>query len=141
PPATTTRSCPGTDSTPSTTGGPSSPTRCAGSGVARRLKAPPSARHGWLLAGLIVAHVALAVWYSVAVPLWEAPDEPDHYQYAWYIGTRYGLPTEMVGLVASDTDEAHQPPLYYALGGLLVPLLGPEPALLRPNPYFTWGPG
>jgi hypothetical protein len=100
-----------------------------------------STRHGWLLSALIVAHVALGVWYGIAVPLWEAPDEPDHYQYAWFLATERRFPTEMMPLLFPDTDEAHQPPLYYITGALLIPLLGPEPVLIRQNPYFSWGPG
>jgi hypothetical protein len=97
--------------------------------------------HRWLLIGLVVAHVALGVWYGVAVPLWEAPDEPDHYVYARYLAVERRFPTEMMPILHPDTDEAHQPPIYYIVGALLIPLLGPEPVLIRQNPYFSWGPG
>jgi hypothetical protein len=95
----------------------------------------------WLLALLMAAHIVLAAWYSVVVPLWEAPDEPDHYQYAWFLATQRHFPTEMMPLLFPDTDEAHQPPLYYVAGALLIPVLGDAPVLIRQNPYFSWGPG
>ena len=95
----------------------------------------------WVLGAILILHFALGVAYSVAVPLWEAPDEPDHYQYAWYLSTYRRLPTEMIPLLFPDTDETHQPPLYYVIGALGIPLLGPQPVLIRQNPYFSWGPG
>lgn len=65
------------------------------------------------LAILVTLHVALSVYTSLAVPLWESYDEPGHVFYARHIGQTGSLPP--VGTKLSDYDESHQPPLYYLL--------------------------
>ena len=62
------------------------------------------------LAGLLaVAGLLLAAW-SVAVPIFEAPDEISHWQYARYLHDHRRLP-----VYGPDFVEANSPPLYYAL--------------------------
>jgi hypothetical protein len=63
----------------------------------------------WLLAAVLLAFVTLAVWYSVTIPLGEAPDEVPHFTYIRYLAQHRTLPT------THDEHEAFQPPLYYAL--------------------------
>lgn len=66
-----------------------------------------------LLVALLLAFVLLATWYSLTIPLGEAPDEVPHFTYLRHIA-RYGrLPT------TTEEHEAFQPPLYYALGAAL----------------------
>ena len=66
-----------------------------------------------LLAVVLLLFLTLAVWYSVTIPLGEAPDEVPHFTYVRYLA-RYGrLPT------TEEEHEAFQPPLYYALGAAL----------------------
>ncbi|MEO6061624.1 MAG: glycosyltransferase family 39 protein [Thermoflexales bacterium] len=65
------------------------------------------------LAILVTLHIALSVYTSLSVPLWESYDEPGHIFYARHIGQTGGLPP--VGTRLSDYDESHQPPLYYFL--------------------------
>jgi len=66
-----------------------------------------------LLAVLLVVFVILATWYSLTIPLGEAPDEVPH----------FGLIRHLVqhGHLASPGDghEAFQPPLYYLAGAIL----------------------
>jgi hypothetical protein len=70
-------------------------------------------RAGGLLAALLLLFIALATWYSLAIPLGEAPDEVPHFTYVRYLA-RYGrLPT------TADEHEAFQPPLYYLMGAAL----------------------
>lgn len=69
----------------------------------------------WLAISILVAHLALGVLYSVAVPIWESYDEWGHYSYVGYIATEHALPR--IRLVEHN-DETHQPPLYYILGAL-----------------------
>lgn len=76
----------------------------------------------------------IAVGYALAVPPWNHPDEPAHFNYVRYLATRGELPVlemgawnteELEALKASKfrgapsiehiTYEAHQPPLYYVL--------------------------
>lgn len=67
------------------------------------------------LAGL---YLALALAYNVATPLFEAPDERDHMDYADWLAAGNGLPH-----LVNDRDEVGeiwQPPLYYALVSMLI---------------------
>jgi hypothetical protein len=68
-----------------------------------------------LLIVLITAYVILDVAYSVTVPLWEAPDEVAHFEYIAHLVKTHSLPVQQVGVL----DEAHQPPLYYAVAALV----------------------
>ena len=60
------------------------------------------------LTGLVVMSFALLVAWSLAVPIFEAPDEPDHWQYVLYVRQYGGLP-----LYGPDFIEANSPPVYY----------------------------
>src|SRR5262245_55058539 len=66
----------------------------------------PAGTLGWLLASTAL----LLVLWSFAVPIFEAPDEPAHWQYAQYLHTQKKLPVYTAWVV-----EANQPPLYYLL--------------------------
>jgi hypothetical protein len=50
----------------------------------------------------------LFVLWALAVPVFESPDEPSHWQYARYLHDRWELPHYRQGF-----DEANSPPLYY----------------------------
>jgi hypothetical protein len=63
-----------------------------------------------LVAVLLLAHVALATWYSLVIPLGEAPDEVDHYRVIRYLVQHRHLPS------SEEEHEAVQPPLYYVIG-------------------------
>ena len=58
---------------------------------------------------LIVAGLLLVAW-SLVVPIFEAPDEPAHWQYARYLHDAHRLPVLGPAFV-----EAHTPPLPYLL--------------------------
>ncbi len=65
------------------------------------------------LAALLILFAGLCLAYNAAVPLFEAPDEYDHVNYAHWLANGNGLPH-----LVSDRDavgEIWQPPLYYAL--------------------------
>ncbi|MGC9333648.1 MAG: glycosyltransferase family 39 protein [Anaerolineae bacterium] len=66
-----------------------------------------------LLVALLLAYILLATWYSLTVPLGEAPDEVPHFTYVRYLAQHGRLPT------TTEEHEAFQPPLYYALGAAL----------------------
>lgn len=67
---------------------------------------------------LLIAFTFLTLLYSLATPLFEAPDEVWHYAYVRWLAAGKGLP-------ALDSDESGaqqqvaQPPLYYAAAALL----------------------
>ncbi len=79
-----------------------------------------------LVAPLLIAFLALGVVYLRATPPFETPDEVGHYAYVRHLAQERALPP----LVAADNEweqgQMHQPPLYYALGALLVGKLDTE---------------
>ena len=82
---------------------------------------------------LLILYVALAVWYSVTIPLGEAPDEVPHFTYVRYLAQHGRLPT------TEEEHEAFQPPLYYALGAALTFGIQDEseaPFAVRANAHF-----
>jgi hypothetical protein len=82
---------------------------------------PRGDRICWLLAAILILFVALAVWYSLTIPLGEAPDEVPHFTYIRYLARHRGLPTTI------EEHEAFQPPFYYALGAVLSFSIEDEP--------------
>jgi len=68
------------------------------------------------LALILIVHIMLGVAFSMATPIFEAPDEPNHYLFVRYLQVHHTLPVQ-----AHDPDgpRAHHPPLYYLLGALL----------------------
>ncbi len=95
-----------------------------------------------IIAGFVICSTVL----SLAMPVYEAPDEPSHVAVARYILTHRALPNPAQD--PSVGQEAAQPPLYYALGALLL-ALAPEPQLApvwgsANNPHVSFdraGPG
>jgi hypothetical protein len=66
---------------------------------------------------ILLTHIALGVFYSLAVPIWEANDEWGHYEFVRYVAREHRLPPPGTKLIEWN-DESHQPPLYYLLSGL-----------------------
>src|SRR6266542_118437 len=62
---------------------------------------------------ILTVHAVLTIIYSLTTPLWDSFDEPGHYSYARYIAIHHALPP--LGAQLSETNESHQPPLYYIL--------------------------
>ena len=62
------------------------------------------------LSVMLLASAALMLAWSLAVPVFEAPDEPAHWQYANYLNQNHALPVE-----GRSFPEAASPPLYYLL--------------------------
>jgi len=70
---------------------------------------------------LLVSFVALASFYSLIIPLFEGPDEDNHFRYARFIANQRALPVQQFepgGGVAGH--QGWQPPLYYALAALVI---------------------
>jgi 4-amino-4-deoxy-L-arabinose transferase-like glycosyltransferase len=90
------------------------------------------------LAALLIVYIGLAVAYSLANPLYEAPDELRHVRYVRHMSRYRSLPVQ-----TSDGPRAqsHHPPLYYAMGALLsswVPV--EEDVYYQPkeNPFWAY---
>ena len=98
-------------------------------------------RRLWLVV-VLAAYFLAALCYVFITPLWQAPDEPAHYNYVRDVATRLSLPVLQPGdyphdyleelkaahfpperSIASIRYEGHQPPLYYILAAVvLMPL-------------------
>jgi hypothetical protein len=77
---------------------------------------------------ILAIYLALAVGYSLAVPLGEAPDEADHYAYIVYLGVNRSLP------VGPEVTQGKHPPLYHATAAVLTAWTGLDFTFLRSNP-------
>ncbi len=96
---------------------------------------------------IAVLYLALGIAYALRTPIWQAPDEPAHFNYIWHLATGRGFPVlEMgeydQGYLARLTSErfppelpvdklgyeSHQPPLYYVL-------LAPVAAAYETSPH------
>lgn len=81
-------------------------------------------------------YLLLATAYSLVNPIYEAPDETYHYAYVRYLLDERALPplTGTPGQTFVHQEET-QPPLYYALGALLVAGVPVEP-----GPFYEFNP-
>lgn len=89
---------------------------------------------------IVFLYLLASLVYNTTVPLWETPDETGHFRYILHIVQHRSLPR--LG-VEHHPYEAHQPPLYYLLGALLlapVDLTDPT-GKWQPNPRFIWSGG
>ncbi len=83
---------------------------------------------------LLIAHLALTVAYSAAVPLGEAPDEADHWAYIVYLARERKMPE------SPAMTQAKHPPLYHATAALVASLAEPSADFLRANPDVRLNP-
>ncbi len=70
---------------------------------------------------LVTIFLALALFYSLIIPLFEGPDEDAHFRYAKFIADTHALPVQ--DFVAGGGQAGHQgwqPPLYYSLAALVI---------------------
>ncbi len=98
-------------------------------------------RH-WPLLLIILLFTLISGIYSVANPLFEAPDEVWHYGYVHWLAGGHGLakPDDAAG-AARWAQEGSQPPLYYLLSALLTAAVpqGEWDAAVRYNPHTAVG--
>lgn len=90
---------------------------------------------------LLVVFGALALFYSLIIPLFEGPDEDDHFRYARFLADRHALPVQQ--FVSGGGEAGHQgwqPPLYYTLAALVIAPLDTSdfPERLWRNPAATF---
>jgi hypothetical protein len=81
-----------------------------------------------LFIAILAIYLVLAIGYSVAMPLGEAPDEADHYAYLRYIGIERSLPE------GTEITQSKHPPVYYATAAALTAWTGLDFSFLRSNP-------
>lgn len=102
---------------------------------------PGKGASGKLIWAVLALFVALALSYSVTIPISEAADEHEHLAYSLFIRDHGSLPVAAIEDNRATMSIAIHPPLYYALA---VPLLwGIDTSdfqqTVRPNPRFSFG--
>ncbi len=90
---------------------------------------------------ILVTFVVLGVVYSLTTPIFEAPDEIEHYFYIKHIADEWRLPVQDPENVGPWGQEGGQPPLFYALGALITFWIDSSDAseLVRYNPHANVG--
>jgi len=93
----------------------------------------------YLLSLILLAYLALGAAYALNTPIWQAPDEPAHFNYVRDIASGKGFPVLQMGdydseymqritaahfpadmSIDSIRYESHQPPLYYTVAALVL---------------------
>lgn len=99
---------------------------------------------------ILIVYLAVGTLYVMYTPIWQAPDEPAHYNYVRSLAEGQGIPVMQGGdydqsylerltsegfppnLPVDDLEyEDHQPPLYYMLGTMVYLIFGPSVRWLR----------
>ncbi len=90
---------------------------------------------------ILVVYLALGTLYTVATPLFEAPDEVWHYLYVKHYADGNGLPVYQEGTQFPMEQEASQPPLFYLLNGLASSWIDTSDAdqVVQYNPHAAIG--
>ena len=96
-------------------------------------------RHTWGLALVLLGFIVLSSIYSAVTPLFEASSEPFSLRYALTLAQTSRMPDAILPVDWWQQNDAHQPPLYYALGSLFVHNIpkGALDSLIQFNPYST----
>jgi len=92
---------------------------------------------------ILAIYLILAVAYSVASPIFEAPDEINHVYLVKHLAETHTLPTFGSGEATGDASlygqEAGQPPLYYAIGAVIVSGVAMDETPPAFNPHASMG--
>jgi hypothetical protein len=71
------------------------------------------------LRAIIAAYLLLGFCYSLVTPIFETPDEAQHFFVVREIVEQHGLPVQRAGEPGRWLQEGSQPPLYYLIGAAL----------------------
>ena len=88
----------------------------------------------WPGALILGAFVVLALAYSIVNPVFESPDELNHYDFVRYLIERHALPVQTLGVQS----EYFEPPLYYVLGALVSSAIPVDTFRPQDNPFFGY---
>ncbi|MBI5650585.1 MAG: phospholipid carrier-dependent glycosyltransferase [Chloroflexi bacterium] len=89
---------------------------------------------------ILVAFGALGIFYSITTPLFETPDEREHFAVIQHIATGRGLPVQAEPPDHFARQEGSQPPLYYLLGAALTFWIDTSdfPGIVWENPHYGY---
>jgi 4-amino-4-deoxy-L-arabinose transferase-like glycosyltransferase len=97
-------------------------------------------RTHWPVVAILVGFLAIGLMYSLTTPLFEAPDELQHFEYVRHLVRTGSLPNMRVG-VRPWEQEGAQPPLYYLTAAAILHGLPSAEldASVRLNPHARIG--
>ena len=87
-----------------------------------------------ILIAVLLGYVSLALAYSLVNPLFESPDELNHYDFVRYLIDQHELPVQTLG----NQSEYFEPPLYYAISALVIGVVPVEAYTPQVNPFFGY---
>jgi 4-amino-4-deoxy-L-arabinose transferase-like glycosyltransferase len=79
---------------------------------------PATIKRHWAIGLILIVFIALGVAYSLVTPIFEAPDEINHYFFVKHLADGKGLPVQGLESRGLWEQEGSQPPLYYLMGAL-----------------------
>lgn len=90
---------------------------------------------------IVISFLVLGITYSVVTPIFEAPDEIQHFFHVKYIADGRGLPVLRPSSEELYEQEGAQPSLYYLVGALTTFWINTDDAqdYLKYNPYVNLG--
>ena len=68
---------------------------------------------------ILAGYLLLGLCYSLASPIFETPDEAQHFFFVRELAEQHGLPVQRDGTPGRWLQEGSQPPLYYLVGAVL----------------------
>lgn len=74
----------------------------------------------WTVRLFIALFIGLSVQFVFATPIFEAPDEPQHFSFVNRIANRWRLPNQLAGNNGGAEQEGSQPPLFYVTAALVI---------------------
>lgn len=94
----------------------------------------------WVLS-ILALFFGIGLWYSLATPPFETPDEVYHYAFVRTIADGHGLPVQNPAVEEAWSHEGSQAPLYYLVVGWLTAAIDQSdfPHLSVPNPRANIG--
>src|SRR5260221_7721018 len=99
----------------------------------------------WLPAIILILYVILAITYSVVTPMYESPDESEHFGFVQRLAESWDLPVIDASVKTAWQQEGSQPPLYYFAASLIAKLIPvefePFPLERSRNPHAWIGVG
>jgi hypothetical protein len=74
----------------------------------------------WTVRLFVALFIGLSIQFAFATPIFEAPDEPQHFSFVNRIANRWRLPNQMARNNGGAEQEGSQPPLFYVIAAVLI---------------------
>ena len=76
-------------------------------------------RSAWTVRLFIALFIGLSVQFAFATPIFEAPDEPQHFSFVNRVANRWRLPNQLERNNGGAEQEGSQPPLFYITAAVI----------------------